>query len=183
MGDRGEDMQPRTTGGSRTQVAAIRTGPIGYALDPMSSWGSPIQWKRTYLVPQHALQPVLSRASQVDGQRGSTSLHHHHGLREELLRQAHHHLGSTSFTVIHLRMELSAMDSSWCLWGHFKHVFNTLLGYGGSWSLMGKHFRNKLLLYVYYRVTINRTSCHRWMELFRLCFLGLYPIHKCIISR
>lgn len=34
----------------------------------------------TYLVPQHALQPVLAGSSQVDGQCGSAVLHHHHSL-------------------------------------------------------------------------------------------------------
>ena len=32
--ERGEDMQQRTTGRIRTRVAALRTGPIWYALHP-----------------------------------------------------------------------------------------------------------------------------------------------------
>lgn len=47
----------------------------------------------TDLVPQHPLQPVLPSSSQVDGQRGSAALHHHHSLRQQLVRQTHNHLG------------------------------------------------------------------------------------------
>ena len=36
MGDRGEDTQHRTAGRIRSRVAAIRTGPIWYALYPLS---------------------------------------------------------------------------------------------------------------------------------------------------
>lgn len=34
----------------------------------------------TYLVPQHAFQPILAGSSQVDGQCGSAVLHHHYCL-------------------------------------------------------------------------------------------------------
>ena len=36
MVDRGEDMQQKTTGKIQTRVAAFRTGPIWYALYPVS---------------------------------------------------------------------------------------------------------------------------------------------------
>ena len=46
----------------------------------------------TYLVPQHALQPVLAGSSQVDGQCWSAVLHHHHCLGQQVLTQLHHYL-------------------------------------------------------------------------------------------
>ena len=46
----------------------------------------------TYLVPQHALQPILAGSSQVDGQCWSAVLHHHHCLGQQVLTQLHHNL-------------------------------------------------------------------------------------------
>lgn len=46
----------------------------------------------TYLVPQHALQPILAGSSQVDGQCWSAVLHHHHCLGQQVFTQLHHNL-------------------------------------------------------------------------------------------
>ena len=52
MGDRGEDMQQRTTGRNRSQVAAIRTEPSWCALYPVSHRVAPnvrdrnVVWQR-----------------------------------------------------------------------------------------------------------------------------------------
>lgn len=46
----------------------------------------------TYLMPQHALQPILTGSSQVDGQCWSAVLHHHHCLGQQVLTQLHHNL-------------------------------------------------------------------------------------------
>ena len=143
----------------------------------------PIHWRRTDLVPQHALQPVLARTTHVDGQRGSTSLHHHHGLGEELLRQAHHHLGSTPCTVTHLWMELFTMDSPCCFLCHLVMSLTLYWDTESCYYCIIVYYCTHPNCYLSCKKVTNRTSFHRWMELFSLCFLGLYPIHTSIISR
>lgn len=54
--------------------------------------------QRTDLMSQHPLQPVLPSSGQVDGQSGTTALHHHHGLGQQLVRQTHHDLDTHTHT-------------------------------------------------------------------------------------
>lgn len=64
----------------------------------------------TNLMPQHSLQPVLACSSKVDGESGPTALHHHHSLRQQLIRQTHHYLKHTHideyvFFITHFKMK------------------------------------------------------------------------------
>lgn len=63
----------------------------------------------TYLVPQHPFQPVLTSSSQVDGQGGTTALHHHHRLRQKLVGQTHHNLEDTDVGLFSFSLQLFEM--------------------------------------------------------------------------
>jgi hypothetical protein len=67
---------------------------------PLTATYPPTTHSLTYLVPQHALQPVLAGSSQVDGQCGSAILHHHHCLGQQVLTQLHHNLQVAVVTVL-----------------------------------------------------------------------------------
>lgn len=51
------------------------------------------------LVAQHPLEPELPSPRQVYGQRRTTVLHHHDGLRQQLIGETHHHLSDAALLL------------------------------------------------------------------------------------
>lgn len=74
----------------------------------------------TNLMPQHPLQPVLACASKVDGESRPTALHHHHSLRQQLVRQTHHHLNTHTY----FRRKSHQKDLSWINQRQYRNHFS-----------------------------------------------------------
>lgn len=73
----------------------------------------------TNLMPQHPLQPVLACASKVDGESRPTALHHHHSLRQQLVRQTHHHLNTHTPTLEGTHIKKTSAGSTSQYQNHF----------------------------------------------------------------
>jgi len=88
---------------------------------PCSAHGPPIA-PLTYLMAQHALQPVLPGSRQVDGQCWPAVLHHHHSLRQEIIGELHHYLWMREEASRHVSNLLLAQDQQTVLWATLQNV-------------------------------------------------------------
>lgn len=82
----------RNKGGGYWGPLTVHSPAFSPLSSPPPTLPLPMTPSLTYLMAQHALQPVLPSSSQVDGQCGSAVLHHHHSLRQQVLTQLHHNL-------------------------------------------------------------------------------------------